>query len=294
MKDLSNSSTPMKAVVTEFSSASDPRQIYNLFTNTTAMLTTEEFFEYCELYGPSYDGRFLNRIILFYSAREFPLLIMKFEESVVYIAVKYDPREFVWVPRLKPPKCSYDPELKLMQCRTPSGTYYWRRLWEAPLPYKKEWLSVHWVVKWSYKHDCVIKVTDTETNDVLVNYEGPCGQPYHMSLGYYPYVSVGLLTANINVPIGMRFRDIRFNQSDVPIVSSTTTPSDGTPAITEFTRDTAIMASPASSPTTGPNGAPIIVSTTGTPMVGSGDMTTFGSLRLLVCLSVLCMLYVDS
>jgi hypothetical protein len=56
----------------------------------TAMVTTEEFFEYCERYGPCYDGRFLNRIILFYSAREFPLLIMTFEESVVYIAVQYD------------------------------------------------------------------------------------------------------------------------------------------------------------------------------------------------------------
>ena len=133
MNGLSNSSTPIKAVVTEFSSASDPRQIYSVLENKTAMVTTEEFFEYCELYGPCYDGRFLNRIILFYSAREFPLLIMTFEESVVYIAVKYDPREFVWVPRLNAPKCTYDHELKLMQCQSPSGKYYWRRLWEASL-----------------------------------------------------------------------------------------------------------------------------------------------------------------
>lgn len=130
INDLSNSSTPIKAVVTEFSSASDPRQIYNVLKNKTAMVTTEKFFEYCELYGPCYDGRFLNRIILFYSAREFPLLIMKFEESVVYIAVKYDPRHFVWVSRLKPPKCTYDHVLKLTQCQTPSGKYFWRRLWE--------------------------------------------------------------------------------------------------------------------------------------------------------------------
>ena len=94
-----------------------------------------------------------------------------------------------------------------------------------------------------------------------------------MALGYYPYVSVGLLTANIDVPIGMRFRDIRFNQSDVSMASSTTT------QIVESATNNSMMASPGSSPTIRPSGAPIIVSTTGIPMVGSGGMITSESLK---------------
>ena len=87
------------------------------------------------------------------------------------------------------------------------------------IPYKKEWLSLHWSVKWSYKHDCIIRIRDTDTDEIIVDYKGPCSRPSDMALGNYPYANVGLFTTGVDVPVGMRFRDIKLHKTGAVMAS---------------------------------------------------------------------------
>lgn len=87
------------------------------------------------------------------------------------------------------------------------------------IPYKKEWLSLHWSLKWSYKHDCIIKVRDTETDEIIVDFKGPCGRPSDMALGNYPYANVGLFTTGVDYPLRMRFRHIKLHKTGAVMAS---------------------------------------------------------------------------
>lgn len=213
MKDLAKSNTKMNVIVTHFHSPKDPRLIYNITSNQTKTLSTAEFYALCTKKGPCYGGKFLNSNDIFYSRGGFPVLLMKIEESRTFIAMRHDPRPFCLIEKQRPRPCMYKDDVDNEVCESPAGTHSWSILWKSPLPYKKEWLPLHWYIQWSHKYDCIIKVVDTESKETLVDYVGPCGRKHDMSTGNYPYPSVGVFSKGMGVPVNMKFKDIKFYQT---------------------------------------------------------------------------------
>lgn len=213
MKDLARSKTKTNVIVTHFTSPKDPRQIYNITSNQTSTLSTADFYALCAKKGPCYGGKFLNSNDIFYSYAGFPQLLMKIEDSRTFIAMRHDPRPFCLIEKQRPRPCMFKADVDHEVCESPAGTHSWSILWKSPLPYKKEWLPLHWYIRWSHKYDCIIKVVDTESKETLINYEGPCGRTHDMSTGNYPYPSVGIFSKGMEVPVKMRFKDIKFDQT---------------------------------------------------------------------------------
>lgn len=214
MNDLSSLKMRKGVIITKFHGNPDHRLIYNITTNQTHLLSTDEFLNYCTLYGPCYKGKFHNRSDILYLFAGFPPLIMKRDKrGTIYIGVRYDPRDFVLLEKIHPRPCLFKSNIDYELCESPTGYHSWKRLWQKPLPYHKEWLALHWFVRWSYKQDCIIKVTDTETGEVLVDYTGPCGRHVDMKMGNYPYVHIGMYSGGVNVPVKMRFKDIKIIQT---------------------------------------------------------------------------------
>jgi hypothetical protein len=214
MHDLANMKMQNGVIITQFHGNPDHRLIYNITTNQTHLLSTDEFLNYCNLYGPCYKGRFHNRNDILYLFAGFPPLIMETDNhGDISIGVRYDPRDFVLLEKIPPRPCLFKSTMDYELCESPTGYHSWRRLWQRPLPYHKEWLTLHWLVRWSYKHDCIIEVTDTETGEVLVDYTGPCGRHVDMKMGNFPYAKVGMYNGGVDVPVKMRFRDIRIIQT---------------------------------------------------------------------------------
>lgn len=219
MIDLFNSQVDKKVTVTGFYIPNDPRMIYNVTSNKTQTLSTNQFFALCRRYGPCFNGHFLKRTDIFYSWGDIPVLTMRIDRGRVFIWLRYDINSFFWSPLIKSPFCKFNIARKHSLCRTPVGRFIWRRLWMESIPYKKEWLSLHWSLKWSYKHDCIIKVRDTETDEIIVDFKGPCGRPSNMALGNYPYANVGLVTTGVDYPLRMRFRDIKVHKTGAVMAS---------------------------------------------------------------------------
>lgn len=214
MHDLANMKMQNGVIITQFHGSPDHRLIYNVTTNQTYLLSTDEFLNYCNLYGPCYKGRFHNRSDILYLFAGFPPLIMETDNhGNISIGVRYDPRDFVLLEKIPPRPCLIKSTMDYELCESPTGYHSWRRLWQRPLPYHKEWLTLHWLVRWSYKHDCIIEVTDTETGEVLVDYTGPCGRHVDMKMGNFPYAKVGMYNGGVDVPVKMRFKDIRIIQT---------------------------------------------------------------------------------
>jgi len=66
-------------------------------------------------------------------------------------------------------------------------------------------------MRWSYKQDCIIKVTYSDTGDILVDYSGPCGRHYEMKMGDFPYPQIGLYSpGGITSNVKMRYKDITY------------------------------------------------------------------------------------
>lgn len=214
MNDVSSLKMRKGVIITKFYGNPDHRLIYNITTNQTHLLSTDEFLNYCTLYGPCYKGKFHSRSDILYLFAGFPPLIMKRDKrGTIYIGVRYDPRDFVLVEKIHPRPCLFKSNIDYELCESPTGYHSWKRLWQKPLPYHKEWLALHWFVRWSYKQDCIIKVTDTETGEVLVDYTGPCGRHVDMKMGNYPYLQLGMYSGGLNVPVKMRFKDIKIIQT---------------------------------------------------------------------------------
>lgn len=212
MADVANIKAKRTVVLTQFHGASDPRLVYNQTSNQTEVLSSEEFFKYCTLYGPCERGKFLGANYLFYLFAGFPPLFLKRDKrGSVYIGVRNDPRMFGLLEKGKPRPCLFKRNLDYELCESPVGLHSWTKLWKTSLPYHKEWLALHWFVRWSYKQDCIIRVTDNDTGDILVDFKGPCGRHYEMKMGDFPYPKVGLyIPGGVEVPISMRYRDIKF------------------------------------------------------------------------------------
>ncbi|XP_071156471.1 uncharacterized protein [Mytilus edulis] len=196
------------ASMIKYASGSDHRLIYNITSNTTQYLTTDQFFSYCSKFGPCYKGEFLGRTDLLYSHGGWPPMILKRQGDQVLLILRYDPRSFVYREKSPLVSCKRKSENDFELCDSPTGSYSWRKIWKASLPYKKEWLSLRFLTRWSYKHDCLIQVTDTETQEELVNYTGPCGRYADMKLGNYPYAKVGISNKGLSGSVKMRFRDV--------------------------------------------------------------------------------------
>ena len=180
-------------IETQLHGSSAPRMVYNQTGNTTAVLSDKEFYEYCLFYGTCNNGKFEGTDKLFDLFAQFtPQFLKRDKRGSVYIGVRNDPRLFGLIEKTKPHPCLFKSKKDCELCESPFGLYSWRTVWTMSLPCYQECVSLHWFIRWSYKHDCIIKVTDSDTRDMLVDYCGPCGRHYEMKMEDFPYSQIGL------------------------------------------------------------------------------------------------------
>lgn len=199
--------------IIKFIGGPDHRLVYNLASNGTLYMKTEEFLKLCQDQGPCYKGKFLGNKDILYLQGGWPPMVMMKKGGKAFIGIRYDPRIFIFPEKSLNKTCDYKDDQGVGSCASPSGYHSWRKLWQSTLPYKKEWLSLDFITKWSYKQDCEIEVIDSDTKEHLVNYKGPCGRYADMKLGNYPYPKVGVYSrSGAKEEVKMRFRDIMLNR----------------------------------------------------------------------------------